>query len=82
MLKEEEFAIGTVVVLKSGGPMMTVREAKAHRGDYFHLAWWEVTCDWFDSANRLQSSVFSSLELAVPEEDLTDQQDIHIDPYP
>ncbi len=70
------------MVLKSGGPLMTIRESKAHRGDYFTLAWWEVTCVWFDSSNRLQSSTFSSVELVVEEEDLTKQQDLRVVPYP
>jgi len=82
MLEEEGFQVGKVVVLKSGGPMMTIRESKAHRGDYFNLAWWEVTCLWFDSANKLQTSVFSSVELEVTDVDLTKRQDLHIVPYP
>jgi len=81
MLDEEGFCVGDVVVLKSGGPVMTIRTAKAHRGDYFTLAWWELTCVWFDSANRLQESVFSSVELLAAEEDLTKQQGLRVVPY-
>jgi len=74
----EDFRVGGVVTLKSGGPLMTIREAKTHKGDYFNLAWWEVTCVWFDSANRLQTSIFSSDELVIEEESQArKRQDLH-----
>lgn len=81
MLEAEGFSVGDVVVLKSGGPVMTIRASKAHRGDYFTLAWWEVTCVWFDSANRLQTSVFSSIELVEADKDLAKQQGLRVVPY-
>ncbi|MGG4672834.1 YodC family protein [Providencia sp. Me1] len=43
-----KFANGDVVVLKSGGPSMTVEKSVKYAGnDFFH-----VHCSWFEKHNR------------------------------
>jgi len=50
--------VGDVVVLKSGGPKMTVCGVKA---DYFA----SIFCQWFDSKLQLQSGNFVPEQLIV-----------------
>ena len=78
----DDFGLGTIVRLKSGGPSMTVHSSKAHRGDFFTAPWWDVTCVWFDKNGDLQTSKFNSVELVVVGEEqvLMGQKNIHAVP--
>lgn len=66
MSKSEQFAVGTIVKLKSGGPDMTVEEVvinyntKQPTGD--------VDCQWF-AGKKLEKGRFpiASLELIKPD---------------
>ncbi|MDU5747860.1 MAG: DUF2158 domain-containing protein [Haemophilus parainfluenzae] len=51
----ESFADGTVVQLKSGGPLMTVRYSESGGHLYF--------CEWFVN-NELKSELFSGASLS------------------
>ncbi len=66
----EQFSIGSVVKLKSGGPQMTVMAygTKMEFGSIFSKNVEDkeqVKCQWFDSSGTLQEDVFpvASLEL-------------------
>lgn len=47
----DEYSIGDIVELKSGGPPMTVREVNSD----------SVTCIWFDDRHQLQEQTFDPL---------------------
>jgi uncharacterized protein YodC (DUF2158 family) len=51
-----EFNVGDVVKLVSGGPVMTI---SSYRGDN------EFICQWFDHANVLQFGTFPAKTLKV-----------------
>lgn len=51
-MSNETFSIGDVVVLKSGGPPMTVFSSPASRADQ------QVGCVWFDKDGGIQQRVF------------------------
>ncbi|WP_297554754.1 DUF2158 domain-containing protein [uncultured Alistipes sp.] len=57
-----DFKIGDVVVLKSGGPKMTVSEypIKMIDGSENHA---QVQCKWFNEDNHLTQSIFHVDEL-------------------
>jgi uncharacterized protein YodC (DUF2158 family) len=46
-----DFEKGDVVILRSGGPQMTVR--KVHRETFGHRS---VGCVWFDRAKKLEAA--------------------------
>jgi len=50
---EDQFKIGDLVKLKSGGPAMTVRELRADE---------EVLCEWFDK-NVYSKEIFHQAQL-------------------
>ncbi|MDX1483229.1 MAG: DUF2158 domain-containing protein [Alphaproteobacteria bacterium] len=50
----ENLVAGEVVVLRSGGPRMTVEEVAYDNGDIL------ITCSWFDENNRRQREQFLS----------------------
>lgn len=54
-MTEPRFRPGDTVILKSGGPWMTVRNASPATKD--HEAYYGT--DWFDGYQRLQSAVFT-----------------------
>ena len=57
--------VGDVVVLKSGGPKMTVdRIGRPVRSPNTESAW----CNWFDSDNKQQNGVFALESLAIYEQ--------------
>jgi uncharacterized protein YodC (DUF2158 family) len=56
----ENIAVGSVVVLKSGGPKMTVN---------FFADNGNAHCSWFDSKKELQSASFSITGLRLATED-------------
>lgn len=64
MSETEEFKIGDVVRLKSGGPDMTVvslnENSMTHKG--------QIKCQWFEK-NRPQDSIFPSAALEKVDED-------------
>lgn len=49
----DQFKPGDTVILKSGGPMMTVTEVEGTR----------VFCEWFDAKNNPQSRSFEQAAL-------------------
>jgi uncharacterized protein YodC (DUF2158 family) len=49
---EQNFEIGSIVTLKSGGPNMTVKSFNTPG------AVWQYTCQWF-SGKKLEQGVFS-----------------------
>lgn len=51
-----KFQPGTVVQLKSGGPLMTVKQ---DRGDD------QIVCEWFDSKQEPQARAFAAASLEV-----------------
>jgi uncharacterized protein YodC (DUF2158 family) len=53
------FEVGSVVQLKSGGPLMTVKAITGR----------EVTCTWFDDDNKLQSATFPAEVLKLYEDE-------------
>lgn len=61
---------GDVVVLKSGGPMMTVESVEdMEQGE---LRWAEVKCSWFDSGGGVASRIFAPDALRVVSADTPD----------
>jgi len=50
-MAEQTFKAGDVVVLKSGGPKMTVRSYEPQDGE-------EATCEWFDKNHSLCAKSF------------------------
>ena len=52
-----DFKKGDIVLLKSGGPKMTIREIEDDG---------EILCVWFDEKNILQSNTFEEYELKAP----------------
>ena len=60
MSKGDEFKVGTIVKLKSGGPDMTVKEWSSYHHNY--------VCQWF-AGKKLEQGNFQaeSLELAQSE---------------
>ncbi|MFC3606735.1 YodC family protein [Stutzerimonas tarimensis] len=58
MARQNEFKIGDIVKLKSGGPEMTVQQAPTDTSTYYK-------CQWF-AGKKLESGVFpeGSLESA------------------
>ena len=58
MARQNEFKIGDIVKLKSGGPEMTVQKAPTDTSTYYQ-------CQWF-AGKKLESGVFpeGSLESA------------------
>jgi uncharacterized protein YodC (DUF2158 family) len=46
----EQFKLGNIVQLKSGGPPMTVKSVEAVNG--------ECLCEWFGGGNTLKSHTF------------------------
>ena len=54
----EEFNVGDVVQLKSGGPRMTVVD-RSHDGD--------LICQWFDQKEEQQRGVFPPASVGAPE---------------
>ncbi len=68
---EQKFKTGDLVQLNSGGPIMTVRNYKKHRGLHQdtisnHL----VDCSWFNNMDEIQTVTFEqdSLKLIDNEE--------------
>ncbi|NMH66931.1 YodC family protein [Shewanella salipaludis] len=55
------FKVGDVVVLKSGGPRMTVVEIDEL----------DCFCQWFDDKNNLASGGFSASSIEIPNEAIT-----------
>ncbi|MET0775261.1 MAG: DUF2158 domain-containing protein [Pseudomonas mandelii] len=49
------FAKGDVVVLKSGGPNMTIKHVEEDLGDGIGV---QLTCSWFDKSKVLQHATF------------------------
>ncbi|WP_409307090.1 YodC family protein [Pseudomonas putida] len=58
-MTKQEFEIGDIVKLKSGGPGMTVQSYDEERGNY--------TCQWF-AGKKLERGIFKepSLERKAP----------------
>lgn len=52
-----EWKTGDVVMLKSGGPDMTVQKVRGS----------EIDCHWFEAGTKLQSGVFNEDELETPD---------------
>ena len=65
MAKGTDFAVGTIVKLKSGGPDMTVKE---HILNLSKQPTHNFRCQWF-AGKKLEDGVFpsDSLELVKPE---------------
>lgn len=57
---------GDVVMLKSGGPIMTVREAEITRGDVR-----STYCHWFDRRGELQGGRFTVEMLTASKSEIT-----------
>ena len=53
-MTENQLEIGTVVQLKSGGPLMTVMHATPEGN---------VLCQWFDNAHSVQEATFKQAML-------------------
>jgi uncharacterized protein YodC (DUF2158 family) len=53
----KKFRIGDLVVLKSGGPTMTVSAGR-------HVCYDEVCCAWFDVTNQVKEFIFHENVLA------------------
>ena len=63
------FEKGDVVMLKSGGPKMTIEEYKLEVGlNYTRRSDHSVYCAWFDTDNKLQTKVFEQEALRKIEE--------------
>jgi len=56
MSDTQEFSVGDVVQMRSGGPFMTVREAKPE----------SVACAWFDAQNMEHEAEFKPEMLMKP----------------
>ncbi len=65
MSKKEEFKVGTVVKLKSGGPDMTVKE---HIHSMNNQPTYKYRCQWF-AGKKLEEGIFpgDSLEQVTSE---------------
>ena len=64
------FKKGDVVVLKSGGPKMTVEKYSQDVGwDYSKESDDRVICNWFDSDIKLQSREFNQETLKLIKDD-------------
>ncbi|SPF77029.1 hypothetical protein ALP8811_02050 [Aliiroseovarius pelagivivens] len=57
-----DFEVGEVVMLKSGGPEMTVKKAETTFGDN------DVQCQWF-GGRKLESGYFPPASLVLVEDD-------------
>jgi len=53
----EQFKIGDVVQLKSGGPLMTIKSI-LNKNDAFNLNNDDYVCQWFDDKNILITKPF------------------------
>ena len=60
-MDEEKLKVGDVVMLKSGGPSMTIIETEKISEQY-------VTCQWFNEDNKLQKENFRKEALILAEE--------------
>lgn len=50
-MKYEEVQLGMVVILKSGGPEMTVTEKRRRKK--------EIVCMWFQDGNNIKAALFA-----------------------
>ncbi|WP_166362884.1 DUF2158 domain-containing protein [Pseudomonas akapageensis] len=51
------FEKGDLVVLNSGGPLMTVRDVDNDTSDGYSV---QVRCDWFDKAGQHHTATFNA----------------------
>ena len=68
-MDEKKFSVGDVVILKSGGPDMTIIKTEG-------LGEKCVECKWFDEHNKLHKEKFSKEELDSVEEIYKNNMDV------
>ncbi len=63
MAKSKEFKVGDVVILKSGGPPMTISESPSRLGDSY------IQCHWFDPKDHSRTKLETFLKSTLKEYD-------------